>query len=711
MELYQHNKDAYEKVQAMFGHENRVAVVHATGTGKSFIALQWLYANRDKKCLFLAPTYEIIDQLELHMASQGLNIKDFPNLVCDIYSSLAHMSDEELKNIHFNNIVLEEFHRCGAKVWGECVNTILKNNSDAKVLGLSATPIRYLDHQKNMADELFYGNVASEISLSDAIADGILPMPTYISAAYSFNEDIERIQNKIDKMQNSDDKAICQQQLEEAKRNLEAASGLPEIFEKHILNRTGKYIVFCRDYEHMFKMMQEAKDWLKNVNANVDQYVVYSGQGRDVNQRNLANFEAANNNHLKLLFSIEMLNEGVHVKDIDGVVMLRPTCSPIIYLQQLGRALSVGHNQHPVIFDIVNNINDHKIIYDVYDTVQKKITESGNQCTNHRVDLSEFRIIDELKSSSEFIKALDDMLDKDTLLASKYEKIVQDVIKFKQQYGRMPSHHKNDFEKKLYWSFYDNKEFFTMGQIELLKSHGINAFREGKPERIEKYILKLIKWVNAHNGVMPSRYSDDSSERKLYWKFKSYKKCFTEKQLKLMENHNIKIIPETRTEKMERLVSELITWADANNGVMPSRKSDAAGKKLYWCFKDNKEYFSVEQAKLLESHGIKMVKESRVERIEKLVLELTAWMDSHDRKKPSKHSSDPDERKIAYRFQDNKEYFTLEQKQRLIAVGMPAKSFEKRSKVIINPQDANRTLKQKPKTDDKTDDKDSGVSQ
>lgn len=52
-----------------------------------------------------------------------------------------------------------------------------------------------------------------------------------------------------------------------------------------------------------------------------------------------------------------MLNEGIHVDDVDGVILLRPTVSPIIYLQQIGRALSAGSEKTPVIFDLVNNFD------------------------------------------------------------------------------------------------------------------------------------------------------------------------------------------------------------------------------------------------------------------------------------------------------------------------------------------------------------------
>ena len=58
-----------------------------------------------------------------------------------------------------------------------------------------------------------------------------------------------------------------------------------------------------------------------------------------------------------------MLNEGIHIKDVDGVVMLRPTISPIVYLQQIGRCLACSSDgsTSPVIFDLVNNYESARV--------------------------------------------------------------------------------------------------------------------------------------------------------------------------------------------------------------------------------------------------------------------------------------------------------------------------------------------------------------
>lgn len=63
IELYKHNQEAYDNVINHLKTSNRTCIIHPTGTGKSFIALKWLYENKDKKCLFLTSTDVIIDQL------------------------------------------------------------------------------------------------------------------------------------------------------------------------------------------------------------------------------------------------------------------------------------------------------------------------------------------------------------------------------------------------------------------------------------------------------------------------------------------------------------------------------------------------------------------------------------------------------------------------------------------------------------------------
>ena len=108
------------------------------------------------------------------------------NIFFMTYTKLMMTDIEDIEEIEPDYIVLDEFHRCGAVEWGKGVDRLLSTYPDAPILGLSATPTRYLDNRKDMADELFDGNVASEMTLGEAIVRNILLPPVYITSVYSY---------------------------------------------------------------------------------------------------------------------------------------------------------------------------------------------------------------------------------------------------------------------------------------------------------------------------------------------------------------------------------------------------------------------------------------------------------------------------------------------------------------------------------------------
>ena len=105
----------------------------------------------------------------------------------------------------------------------------------------------------------------------------------------------------------------------------------------------------------MDEMKEQAGDWFSKVDKKPHIYTAYYNEAST--SKAFAEFKKDTGSHLKLLYCIDMLNEGIHVDDVDGVILLRPTVSPIIYLQQIGRALSAGSKTQPVIFDLVNNFD------------------------------------------------------------------------------------------------------------------------------------------------------------------------------------------------------------------------------------------------------------------------------------------------------------------------------------------------------------------
>ena len=147
------------------------------------IAFKLAERHSESHFLWLSPS-EYIYQTQLE--NTGLA---FPNIAYMSYSRL--MKNEDcIETLHPDYIILDEFHRCGAAEWGRSVKKLLDTYPEAKRLGLSATNIRYLDNQRNMAVEIFEGNIASEMTLGEAIIRGILPEPKYVIAMYSYKKEL-----------------------------------------------------------------------------------------------------------------------------------------------------------------------------------------------------------------------------------------------------------------------------------------------------------------------------------------------------------------------------------------------------------------------------------------------------------------------------------------------------------------------------------------
>lgn len=404
LHLFPHNKNAYDAALNLMKEEGKAAIIHPTGTGKSFIAFQLAVEHPGKKVLWLGPSeYIYLTQIENLKKTEQIEEEQIKNIQFLTYAKLM-MNEHLIDNLNPDYIILDEFHRCGATEWGKSVEKLLAAYPQSYILGLSATNIRYLDGQRDMAAELFEGNIASEMTLGEAIARGILPAPTYVISMYSYQEELKKLQARIANVKNVAMQKENEKILEKLRRALEQAEGLDETFAKHMSKAGGKYIVFCSSKEHMEEMLGHVKTWFRKVDANPHTYAVYYDNPETSTA--FADFKADESNHLRLLFCIDMLNEGVHVEDIDGVILLRPTVSPIIYLQQIGRSLATGKKKQPLIFDIVNNFDS---LYTI-DSLQKEVEEAFHLMPathNPSERFSEaFRIIDKIRDCRELFTQL-----------------------------------------------------------------------------------------------------------------------------------------------------------------------------------------------------------------------------------------------------------------------------------------------------------------
>ena len=271
---------------------------------------------------------------------------------------------------------------------------LLKLCSDAKLLGLTATNVRYLDNDRDVFEEHFDGHIASEMTLGEAVVRGILPAPNYVTTVYQYQKDLARYQTRVDNLRSPGIQDANQKYLDALRRALEQTDGLDKVFEHHITNKSGKYIVFCANKEHMDEMISHMPEWFARVNPNVAVYEAYSDDpGTD---KAFSDFKADEGDRLKLLFCIDMLNEGIHVEGISGVILFRPTISPIIYKQQIGRALTAGDNTTPLILDVVNNFEGLTSISGLQSEVQEAVHRLNANGEGDKIVTERFEVIEQV---------------------------------------------------------------------------------------------------------------------------------------------------------------------------------------------------------------------------------------------------------------------------------------------------------------------------
>ena len=550
--LQQHQQDAYKSVQKAYETKDKASVVIPTGCGKSFIALQLMVDNKDKRILFMAPTNAIKMQMYNYIAKYIVGeepssnrparmIADeyFPNLKIMLYPSLLRVTDEQMEKLNADIIVMDELHRTGADKWGEKINTLLEQNPNAKILGLTATPDRMDD--KNVIDDLFEGNIDYELTLVDALRDGIVKAPTYVKCDYTLGEYLEGIRTAISNCNDEQTKKELQDKYDKMRRIVDQADGIPELFAKNIKKKNGKYIIFCKDKAHMDELIDKAKEWFGSIDDNPEIYSVFSGEGytEKDNRKSIEDFENSKSDHLKLLFSIEMLNEGLHVEDISGVIMARPTDSRIIYLQQLGRALSSDTSREKtIVFDLVNNYLKNNLDAEINRKTNSTnreseniINESDNQPQSSIADIDIFRIQGETKDFLELLNEAQEIIDRSSYLTNARE--IKEWIE-KSGGTKPPSMNSTDkTEKRLGTALSNIRQYLIKPFMNLKTEEERKEFRKKHPEidevleiineidenNIPPYLAnarEIKEWIEKSGGTKsPSKKSTDKTEKRL----------------------------------------------------------------------------------------------------------------------------------------------------------------------------------------------------
>ena len=320
----------------------RALVQAATGVGKTYLAA---FDSKDyKRVLFVAHREEILQQVAVSFQNVR-NSDDYGFFNGDqkstdksvIFASVATLGRQEYLNEkyfskdYFDYIVIDEFHHAVNDQYRRIVDYF----EPQFLLGLTATPERM--DGRNIYEICDY-NVPYEISLKDAINKGML-VPFHYYGIYD-DTDYSKLHIVRGKY---DEKELNETYIGNVHRH-------DLIYKYYCKYGSKRALGFCCSRTHAEEM---AKEFCKR---GIPAVAVYSNADGAFSEDRSVAIEKLKNGEIKVIFSVDMFNEGVDITSVDMVMFLRPTESPIVFLQQLGRGLRKNKGKEYLnVLDFIGN--------------------------------------------------------------------------------------------------------------------------------------------------------------------------------------------------------------------------------------------------------------------------------------------------------------------------------------------------------------------
>jgi len=339
---------------------NKALLISATGTGKTYASAFAMRELGFKKILFL------VHRGQLAVQTKNSYQKVFGNTVkmglvgsgkyeydadC-IFATVQTLSKDDhllkFSKDHFDAICLDEAHHVPADTYQKIMNYF-----EPKLwLGMTATPDKRDDSiEGRNVYEIFDHQIACEIRLQQAMEDDLLCPFHYfgITDVSITNED-----NKVDFRLLTSDERI-----------------------KHIVSQANYYgysgdkvkgLIFCSNIKESEELSRKLNETINPVTGKYYRTIPLNGSASETERQEaferLAMDEVnGSNTPLDYILSVDILNEGVDIVEINQVIMLRPTQSPIVFIQQLGRGLRKAEGkEYVVILDFIANYDNNFMI-------------------------------------------------------------------------------------------------------------------------------------------------------------------------------------------------------------------------------------------------------------------------------------------------------------------------------------------------------------
>lgn len=341
-------------------HEQRALLISATGTGKTYASAFAMRELGFKRVLFLVHRATLATQaknsyqrvfgnaVSMGLVGAGYHQygKDYVFATVETLNKDAHL--QKYKPDEFDCIILDEAHHSSANTYQK----VMQYFRPRLFLGMTATPDKRTDNDANdNIYEIFHHQIAYEIRLQQAMEEDLLCPFHYFGIT-----DLSVVRDTKAKNISEEEfnKLICDERV------------------KHIIEQSEYYgysgdrvkgLIFC-------SRKQECKELSKKFNDLGYRTVALSGEDSEEVRQNaferLAMEEGEQTDKTKPLdyiFSVDILNEGVDIVEVNQVIMLRPTQSPIVFIQQLGRGLRKANGkEYVVILDFIGNYNNNFMI-------------------------------------------------------------------------------------------------------------------------------------------------------------------------------------------------------------------------------------------------------------------------------------------------------------------------------------------------------------
>jgi len=384
-----HQKDAVDALNRRFDLSGSMEksqnglLVMPTGSGKTYTAVYWLLNSgvaKGYKIVWLAHRQELIYQTEIEFRRQAPSLSQYgvkklgviPVSGADCKMSMACDMDVNICCIqsvanpygfrfikrmlgrqgrHKLIVVIDEAHHAVSPSYRKVLAEITKLNPNRILLGLTATPTRMQEDERNRLLTMFdaHNGFVFEVKLKDLILNGYLAKPLYQRVNTNIIADVEY--NLTD-----EDRAFFEQYGELSERlkdNIAKSSQRNQAIVKHYLDNREKYgktLVFAVNKLHAQTLCEEFRK------AQVAcEYVIAGESGV---QKKIARFKA---NEFQVMINVQILTEGSDVPDIHAVFLTRETNSDVLLMQMIGRGLrgeAAGGTKEVYIVDFHDKWNN-----------------------------------------------------------------------------------------------------------------------------------------------------------------------------------------------------------------------------------------------------------------------------------------------------------------------------------------------------------------